>query len=175
MYNREENGEARSDSLVTLGITLPRWSYGPLDPVTIFVKLLPNLDWMSRAKKVTIQKLTYGISEEVIYNHEGDEPQRKIKSIKRKQEIVGIKMPEAGYFTNLGLLFPSKEMRDADGIIPRGKAGFPNFAVQSFTTTAGLYKVEYYLTVKASMSLLTLFHHADRSSRHIYQGPKMLS
>lgn len=148
MYNKPENGESKSDSLVTLGISLPRWSYGPLDPVSIHVKLSPNLDWLSRARKVTIQKLTYGINEEVIYNHEGDEPQRKIKSLQRKQEIVGIKMPESGYRTNLGFLFPSKDLRDADGIIPRGKAPFPSFAVQSFTTTAGLYKVEYYLTVK---------------------------
>lgn len=175
MYNKPENGEARSDSLVTLGISLPRWSYGPGDPVNIYVKLLPNLDWMSRAKKVTIQKLTYGINEEVTYNHEGDEPQRKIKSVgPRRQEIVGIKMPEAGYFTNLGLVFPSKDLRDADGILPRGKAAFPNFCVQSFTTTAGLYKVEYYLTVKVSLALMIpiIMLTVDDLFRHICQAPK---
>jgi Arrestin (or S-antigen), C-terminal domain len=173
MYNKPENGEARSDSVVTLGISLPRWSYGPLDPVNIYVKLSPNLDYMSRAKKVTVQKLTYGINEEVIYNHEGDEPQRKIKSLIRRHEIVGVKMPEAGYFTNLGLVFPSKDMRDAEGIMPRGKAAFASFSVQSFTTTAGLYKVEYYLTVKVSLSSLAPNIHADpgtgtsiRSQRH---------
>lgn len=148
MYNKPENSEAATDHLVTLGITLPRWSYGPLDPVSIYVKLTPNLDWMHRAKKVTIQKITYGITEEVIYNHEGDEPQRKVKSLIRRQETVGIKMPEAGYYTSLGLVFPAKDLRDSDGILPRGKPAFPNFAIQSFTTTAGLYKVEYYLAVK---------------------------
>ena len=173
MYNKQENGEAKTDSLVTLGISLPRWSYGPLDPVSIFVKLLPNLDWMSRAKKVTIQKLTYGINEEVIYNHEGDEPQRKIKGLIRRHEIIGVKLPEAGYFTNLGLIFPSKDLRDSDGIIPRGKAAFPSFAVQSFTTTAGLYKVEYYLTVKVSSSLLPLTTITHLSCRLICQGPKI--
>jgi Arrestin (or S-antigen), C-terminal domain len=173
MYNKPERGEARSDSVVTLGISLPRWSYGPLDPVNIYVKLSPNLDYMSRAKKVTVQKLTYGINEEVIYNHEGDEPQRKIKSLIRRHEIVGVKMPEAGYFTNLGLVFPSKDVRDAEGIMPRGKAAFASFSVQSFTTTAGLYKVEYYLTVKVSLSSLAPNIHADpgagtsiRSQRH---------
>jgi hypothetical protein len=150
MYNKNENGEARSDSLLTLGVSLPRWSYGPSDPVSIYVKLSPNLDWMTRVRKVTIQKITYGINEEVIYNHEGDEPQRKIKTLIRRHENVGSKMPEAGYFTNLGLVFPSKDLRDGNGIIPRGKPAFSNFAMQSFTTTSGLYKVEYYLVVKAS-------------------------
>ncbi len=79
-----------------------------------------------------------------------------MKSIKRQTEIVGIKVPETGYSMNLGFLFPSKEMRDGDGIIPRGKAEFPNFAVQSFTTAAGLYKVEYYLFVKVRLSFLLL-------------------
>ncbi len=175
MYNKPENGEAKTDSLVTLGISLPRWSYGPLDHVSIYVKLSPNLDWMSRAKKVSIQKLTYGINEEVIYNHEGDEPQRKIKSLIRRHEIVGVKLPEAGYFTHLGLIFPSKDLRDSDGIIPRGKAAFPNFAVQSFTTTAGLYKVEYYLTVKVSFSLLMRITPLISSCRHICQGRKTSS
>lgn len=148
MYNKSEVGEARSDSMVTLSISLPRWSYGPLDPVTIYIKLAPNLDWMHRARKVTIQKITYGITEEIIYNHEGDEPQRKVKSLIRRTETVGIKLPESGYFTNLGLVFPAKDVRDGDGILPRSKPEFPNFSVQSFTTTAGLYKVEFYLAIK---------------------------
>jgi Arrestin (or S-antigen), C-terminal domain len=154
MYNKPENGEARSDSLVTLAISMPRWSYGPLDPVSVYVKLSPNLDWMNRARKVTIQKVTYGINEEIIYNHEGDEPQRKIKPIIRRQETVGIKLPEAGYFTNLGLVFPARDLRDSDGILPRGKPAFLNFAVQGFTTGAGLYKIEYYLVVKVRMLML---------------------
>jgi Arrestin (or S-antigen), C-terminal domain len=148
MYNRPESAERVNDHLVTLGISLPRWSYGPLDPVSVYIKLLPNPDWMHKARKVTIQKITIGIDEEVIYNHEGDEPQRKSKNLVRKTENIGVKIPEAGYFTNLGLVFPGRDLRDADGIMPRGKAAFPTYAVTGFTTTAGLYKVEYYLTVK---------------------------
>jgi len=148
MYNRPESAERVSDHLVTLGISLPRWSYGPLDPVSVYIKLSPNPDYMHKARKVTIQKITIGIDEEIIYNHEGDEPQRKSKTLVRKTENVGVKMPEAGYFTNLGLVFPGRDLRDADGIMPRGKAAFPTYAVTGFTTTAGLYKVEYYLTVK---------------------------
>ena len=162
MYNRPESAERVTDHLVTLGISLPRWSYGPLDPVSVYIKLSPNPDWLNKARKVTIQKITIGIDEEVIYNHEGDEPQRKTRTLVKKTDTVGVKMPEAGYFTNLGLIFPARDLRDADGIIPRGKAGFPNYSVTGFTTTAGLYKVEYYLTVKVS-ALLSATSHADNT------------
>lgn len=148
MYNRPETTERVTDHLVTLGVSLPRWSYGPLDPVSVYVKLSPNPDWLSKAKKVTINKITIGIDEEIIYNHEGDEPQRKVKTLTKRTETVGVKLPEQGYLTNLGLVFPAKDMRDGDGILPRGKAAFPMYAVSGFTTTASLYKIEYYLTVK---------------------------
>lgn len=150
MYNRPESAERVTDHLVTLGISLPRWSYGPLDPVSVYIKLSPNPDWLSKAKKVTIQKITVGIDEEIIFNHEGDEPTRKVKTLTRTTQAVGVKMPEAGYFTNLGLVFPAKELRDQDGVIPRGKKEFPMYAISGFTTTGTLYKIEYYLTVKVS-------------------------
>ena len=148
MYNRPESAERVTDHLVTLGISLPRWSYGPLDPVSVYIKLSPNPDWLNKAKKVTIQKITVGIDEEIIFNHEGDEPTRKVKTLAKTTQAVGVKMPEAGYFSNLGLVFPAKDLRDNDGIIPRGKKEFPMYAVNGFTTTGTLYKIEYYLTVK---------------------------
>lgn len=151
MYNRPETAEQLSDHLVTLGISLPRWSYGPLDPVSVYIKLSPNPDWLNKAKRVTIQKITIGIEEEIIYNHEGDEPQRKVKTLAKQTQSVGMKMPEAGYFTNLGLVFPAKDLRDNEGIIPRGKPGFPMYSVVGFTTTGSLYKIEYYLTVKVGV------------------------
>lgn len=150
MYNRPESAERTTDHIVTLGISLPRWSYGPLDPVSVYIKLSPNADWMSKAKKVTIQSITVGIEEEIIYNHEGDEPSRKTKVLARHNQTVGVRMPEAGYFTNLGLVFPARELRDSDGILPRGRKEFPTYAVSGFTTTGTLYKIEYYLTVKVS-------------------------
>ena len=152
MYNRPESAERVSDHLVTLSISLPRWSYGPLDPVSVYIKLSPNLDWLSKARKVTIQKITIGIDEEIIYNPEGDEPTRKNKQIAKQSETVGMKMPDAGYYTNLGLVFPSKDIRDSEGIIPRGKKEFPTYGVTGFTTTGTLYKLEYYLTVKVSQT-----------------------
>ena len=150
MYNRPESAERVSDHLITLGISLPRWSYGPLDPVSVYIKLSPNPDWLNKAKKVTIQKITVGIDEEIVFNHEGDEPTRKVKTLAKTTQSVGVRMPEAGYFTNLGLVFPAKDLRDSEGIIPRGKKEFPMYAVNGFTTTGSLYKIEYYLTVRVS-------------------------
>jgi hypothetical protein len=152
MYNRPESAERVTDHLVTLGISLPRWSYGPSDPVSVYIKLSPNPDWLNKARKVTIKHITVGIDEEIIFNHEGDEPSRKVKTLTKTTQAVGVKMPEAGYFTNLGLVFPAKDLRDHDGVIPRGKKEFPMYAVNGFTTTGTLYKIEYYLTVKAQMS-----------------------
>lgn len=154
MYNRPESAERVTDHLVTLGISLPRWSYGPLDPVSVYIKLSPNPDWLGRAKKVTIQSITVGIDEEIIYNHEGDEPVRKTKTLAKHQQSVGVKMPEAGYFTNLGLVFPARELRDNEGVLPRGKKEFPMYAVAGFTTTGTLYKIEYYLTVKVGVPFI---------------------
>ncbi|KXS95436.1 hypothetical protein AC578_4702 [Pseudocercospora eumusae] len=152
MYNRPESAERVTDHLVTLGISLPRWSYGPLDPVSVYIKLSPNPDWLSKAKRVTIQSITVGIDEEIIYNPEGDEPTRKVKTLAKHQQSVGVRMPEAGYFTNLGLVFPARELRDNEGVLPRGRKEFPMYSVSGFTTTGTLYKIEYYLTVKAKMS-----------------------
>lgn len=151
MYNRPESAEMVSDHLVTLGISLPRWSYGPLDPVSVYIKLSPNPDWLSKAKKVTVQKITIAIEEEITYNPEGDEPTKKVNRIAKHTQAIGVKMPEAGYFTNLGLVFPSKDTRDAEGIVRRGKAAFPIYAVNSFTTTGTLYKIEYFLIVKVAI------------------------
>lgn len=160
MYNRPESAERITDHLVTLGISLPRWSYGPLDPVSVYIKLSPNPDWLVKAKRVTINKITIGIDEEIVYNHEGDEPQRKVKTIAKQTQTVGVKMPEAGYFTNLGLVFPAKDSRDSDGILPRGKPAFPMYSVTGFTTTGSLYKIEYFLTVKVRLQ-------APRSSSNL--------
>ena len=148
MYNRPESAERITDHLVTLGISLPRWSYGPLDPVSVYIKLSPNPDWLAKAKRVTITRITISIEEEIIYNHEGDEPSRKTKTLAKNSQNVGVRMPEVGYFTNLGLVFPARDQRDSAGILPRGKAAFPTYSVSGFTTTASLYKIEYYLTVK---------------------------
>jgi Arrestin (or S-antigen), C-terminal domain len=148
MYNRPESAEMVSDHLVTLGISLPRWSYGPLDPVSVYIKLSPNPNWLNKAKKVTIQKITIGIEEEITYNPEGDEPTKKVNRIAKHTQAVGVRMPEAGYFTNLGLVFPCKDNRDPEGIVRRGKPAFPMHTVSSFTTTGTLYKIEFFLFVK---------------------------
>lgn len=148
MYNRPETKQHSADNIVHLGISLPKWSYGPLDPITVYIKLSPNLEWWNKAKRVTIQKITLAIEEEITYNPEGDEPTKKVNRIAKHTQAVNTKMPEAGFFTNLGLVLPSRDLRDSSGIVNRGKPGFPLYEVLSFTTTSTLYKVEFYLSVK---------------------------
>ena len=150
MYNRPESADMVSDHLITLGISLPRWSYGPLDPVSVYIKLSPNLDHLKKATKVMIQKITMAIEEEITFNHEGDEPTKKVNRIAKQTTPIGIRMPGTGYTTNLGLVFPSKENRDAEGIIRRGKPHFPMYGVNSFTTTGSLYKIEFFLIIKVT-------------------------
>ena len=81
-------------------------------------------------------------------NPEGDEPTKKINRIQKHTQVVGTKLPEAGYVTNLGLVFPARDVRDPDGIIRRGKPGFRMYECTSFTTTSSLYKVEFFLVIK---------------------------
>lgn len=159
MYNRPESKVVTADNVVTLGISLPRWSYGPLDPITVYIKLAPNPDWLNKARRVTIQKITLSIEEEITYNPEGDEPTKKVNKIAKHTQQVGTKMPEAGYVTNLGLVLPSRDLRDPDGIVKRGKPGFPQYEVTSFTTTSTLYKIEFYLSIKASCKCISTYAH----------------
>lgn len=154
MYTRPESAEKAVDHLVTLGISLPQWSYGPLDPIAVYIKISPNPDWMSKARKVTIQKITIAIDEVITYNPEGDEPTKKVNRIQKHVQTVGLKLPENGYLTNLGMVFPSKDLRDSEGIMRRGKTAFPNYAVSSFTTTGSLYKIEFFLTTKVRFTSL---------------------
>ena len=156
MYNRPESAEQVSDHLVTLGIALARWSYGPLDPVGVYISLQPNPLWIKKAVKVGIQKITIAIEEEITYNPEGDEPTRKVNRLVKKTHNVGVKLPKEGWSTNLGLVFPGKENRDAEGVVRRGKPHFPMYEVGSFTTTGSLYKIEFFLIVKVTF-LLTFF------------------
>jgi arrestin (S-antigen)-like protein len=173
MYDRAESAEQESEQhLLTLGISIPRWSYGPLDPISVYIKLSPNPDMMNKARRVKISSIAVSVDEEIIFNHEGDEPQRKTKTLARTSQSVGMKLPEGGYMTNLGLVFPSKDLRDSDGIIPRGKKEFPMYSVGAFTTTGSLYKIQYFLTIKARS---ILFHSSGYSTESLTSVPRPLS
>lgn len=158
MYNRPETKVVTADNVVTLGLTLPKWSYGPLDPITVYLKLAPNPDWLNKAKRVTIQKITLSIEEEITYNPEGDEPTKKVNKIAKHTQQVGAKLPEAGFVTNMGLVFPARDLRDAEGVVKRGKPAFPMYEVTSFTTTSTLYKIEFFLSVKVCRYLFSSLH-----------------
>lgn len=169
MYNRPESAERTSDHIVTLGISLPRCSYGPLDLVSVYVKLAPNPDWIVKAKKVMVQKITISIEEEITFNPEGDEPTRKTKEVAKYVHPVGSKLSETGYFTNLSLTFPLKDPRNpVDGFIKRGNSAFPSHLVSSFTTSSTLYKIDFFLRVKVRTSL-------SKSSLLTSQGPPIWS
>lgn len=148
MYNKPETKLITNDGVVHLGINLPRWSYGPSDPITVYIKVSPNPDLLSKAKRVTIDKITMLIEEEITYNPEGDEPTKKVNKVSKQVQQVKTKLPEAGYATNMGCCFPSKDLRDPDGIVKRGKPAFPLYEVTSFTTSSTLYKIEFYLNIK---------------------------
>lgn len=170
MYNKPESKLVTTDNVVHLGVNLPRWSYGPNDPITVYIKLSPNLDWMSKAKRVTIDKITLSIEEEITFNPEGDEPTKKINKLSKQVQVVKTKMPEAGYATNIGLIFPSKDLRDPDGVIKRGKTSFPLYEVASFTTTSTLYRIEFYLNIKVDTRPYTpMFFPVISQSRSTWQ------
>lgn len=148
MYNKPETQERVSDHLVTLGVYLPRWSFGPLDDINVTIKLTPNPDWMSKAKKVTIKTIVVTIEEQITYNPEGDEPSTKTNQLLKRTETVRKKLPEYGFNLTMAMTYPAKNVLDSDGFLHRQKPAFPVCAVSGFTTTATLYKIEYFLHVK---------------------------
>src|SRR5690606_450062 len=114
MYNKPETQERVSDHLVTLGLFLPRWSFGPNDEVNLTVKLTPNPDW-PKAKKVSVKTITVGIEEQITFNPEGDEPTTRVKELLTRKEKIGKKLPENGYITTIAMRYPAKDLRDSDG------------------------------------------------------------
>lgn len=173
MYNKPEYKTAVSDNIVSLGMSLPRWSYGPSDPITVYVKLAPNPDWMSKARKVTVDKLTVTIEEEITFNPEGDEPTKKVNRLDKRVHVVKTKLSETGFTTNMALVFPSKSIRDADGIIRREKPGFPLYEVSSFTTTSTLYRIEFFLCIKVRLHHLRGEGGTEHVSQNSYSRPDL--
>lgn len=168
MYNRPETQERVSDHLVTLSLCLERWSFGPNDPIEVSVRLTPNPDWMSKARKVSIAKIVVVIEEQITYNPQGDEPSTKVNKLITKKEVVSQKLPEVGYETSIKMRFPAKELRDSDGFLPPGKAAFPLYEVSGFTTTATLYKIDYFLSVKVCISRSESMGHSFGVNQYSY-------
>lgn len=152
MYNRPEMQERVSDHVVTLGASLSRWSFGPNDPVEIFVRLTPNPDWLSKARKVTISRIVATIEEQITYNPGEDEPSIRTNKLVSKKMAVSQKLPDKGFMTTINLNFPARDLRDNDGFLPRGKPAFPLYAISGFTTSATLYRIEYFISIKVHMS-----------------------
>jgi hypothetical protein len=46
-----------SDHLAQMNVVLPVTCVGPLDPITVLVNISPNPDWLSKARKIRVNKL----------------------------------------------------------------------------------------------------------------------
>lgn len=154
MYRGPIQTDHSSDHITKLELHLGKWAFGPNDPIHLQIRVLPNPDWPQKAKKVSIKKLVAVIEEVVVYNHEGDEPSKKVKQLLTHQIQVNQQLPETGYTKNVELNFPSTPILDNDGCLPVRTAEFPHLEVHAFTTTAGLYKIDYYIRVKVSLTFL---------------------
>lgn len=148
MYNKPKPNRASTDSIAFLEISLPKRSFGPADPINVYIRIRPNRDWMNKARKVTIEKITLTVEEEITYNPEGDEATKKVNRIAKTAAHIKARLPEAGYMTNLNVDFPCKELRESDGVVKPPKPGFPLYEVSSFTTNSYLYKIDFFLTIK---------------------------
>ncbi|TGZ79280.1 arrestin domain-containing protein [Ascodesmis nigricans] len=153
MYHSPLVTEHSSDHIVTLRSTIPKWSFGPDDPIDVEVKLIPNPDWPSKTKKVNIQKISISIVETITYHH-GDGEIAKSRNLPggiRKEAISQSLSPE-GFSRSWRLFMPTKDVKDSDGCLPPTKPHFPFTEVSGFSTKAKLFKVEYFVVVKVSLS-----------------------
>jgi len=164
MFNKPKTVEQTVDHIVYLYVTLPKQSYGPTDPFSVSIRLGPNPDLSSKSRRVSVQKLTVTIEEEITYNYDLEDEQqhqKKVKPLVKKQLPIGVKLPDDGWATTMILAYPTKSSISpdsstfTDGVLPRGKNAFPTSPYgtgMGFTTIATLYRIDYYLVVKAQLS-----------------------
>lgn len=140
-----------ADHLVNLDFSYPVSSYGPLDPVLVYIKVAPNPDLGSKSKRVKLVKVSIQIIEVVTYNPEGDEPVEKRRKVIKSTKNVDKKLA-ADFSFELTMDFPQYEPKDKDSIVAKERQDVPNIATTGFTAQASLYKVDYLLVVKAKFS-----------------------
>jgi hypothetical protein len=91
-----------SDHLAQMNVVLPVTCVGPLDPIIVLVNISPNPDWLSKARKIRVNKLqvngrylvlTVKISIEEVLSFKGVEVVTKRKRILRsEQDCCGVKL-----------------------------------------------------------------------------------
>lgn len=138
-----------ADHLVGCDYSIPISSYGPGDNVTAFIKIFPNPDWLARSRKVKLQRITMQVVEETVFNHEGDEPVERRRRLCKAVNQLDIKLPEKGYQCEMSIDFPALDLRDKDGLVYKERQDVPLSSRNGFTTSAALYRLNYYLLLKA--------------------------
>lgn len=150
MYNRPSHITGRTENWLEMIATIQKWSYGPGDKITVYVNIRPVAEYLSRMRKVVVQKIVTNIEEVITFNPESDESTTRVKALCKKTTTYGQKIPEAGLLTNVGCEYPSNlSIRtDKNGIWKPREAALPMHEVDSFTATGTLYKIEFYLSLK---------------------------
>lgn len=146
------NSVSSSDHVVGFDYSIPISSYGPGDSMVAFLKIFPNLDWISKAKKVKLQRLSMQVIEIIIFNHEGDEPVEKRKKLSSVAKQVDVRLPEEGYQCEMTMDFPTLDSRDKYGLVPKVRQDIPSITSSGFTTASALYSVSYLLRFKAKFT-----------------------
>ncbi len=104
-------------------------------------------DMIAEMEALKTSKPSWGDTHPIAYLDAVDDC---LRIASKHTQTVQTKLPEAGYVTNLGLVFPARDLRDPDGIVRRGKPGFSMYECTSFTTLSTLYKIDFFLTIKVS-------------------------
>lgn len=153
MYNKPEHISGKVDHWLEMLTTLPRWSYGPGDEIMVYINIRPCIEHLGRMRRVVVQKISTSIEETITFNPEGDEPSTRVKVFGKKTTLIGHKMTDVGYMTNVGCHYPTNmdDMAEKKGILKPRNPEFPMHEVNSFTATGTLYKIEFYLNVKAHL------------------------
>lgn len=92
-----------SDHLAQMNVVLPVTCVGPLDPITVLVNISPNPDWLSKARKIRVNKIqvylivtwtnTLQISiEEILSFKASDIIQKKKRILRSEQDCHGVKL-----------------------------------------------------------------------------------
>ncbi|KAG5361902.1 Arrestin family protein 1 [Yarrowia sp. C11] len=140
-----------ADHLVDVDYTYPVSSFGPLDPVQVYIKVAANPDIGSKSKRVKLVKVSIQIVEVITYNPEGDEPIEKRRKVVKTTKQVDQKLSRDFKF-ELSMDYPQYEPKDKDSIVAKERQDVPTIAMSGFTAKSSLYRVEYLLVIKAKFS-----------------------
>ena len=140
------------DHLTTLQVALPSISAGTLDLLRVQVTVSANPDWVSRAKRVRLNKLSASIEETIQYMLPEGPSTKKSKLVKREIDLYDTKLltPSSSTFVQaIDLTIPDKypQVGVVDTTTP---LLYP--MIGGFTNSTFLYSIDYRLIVKVVLS-----------------------